>query len=120
MSDERPDRPDRRVVNIHQAGYRVYDMEGPVQEDMGWLPLSYDANGNGCYAIRMAPGAETIEHTHAGVEDYLILEGELIESDGRVLQAGDFVHYDAGSRHNSRTETGCLLIGFDWGKPEKR
>lgn len=116
MSDERPD---RKVINIKQAEYRVYDMEGPVQTDMGWLPLSYNDDGNGCYAIRMEPGAETIPHTHEGVEDYLILEGEVIESDGRVLKQGDFVHYEPGSRHNSRTETGCLLIGFDWGKPAK-
>lgn len=107
----------RRIVNIYEADYRVYDMEGPVQPDMGWLPISYNEDGNGCYAIRMQPGAETIAHTHDRVEDYLILEGELIESDGRVLKPGDFVSYRPGSHHNSRTETGCLLVGFDWGKP---
>jgi hypothetical protein len=47
-------------------------------------------------------------------EDFLIIEGELIESDGRVLKAGDFVHYEPGTHHNSRTEKGCLLIGIDW------
>lgn len=114
MSDEQAQ---RRIVNIYEADYRVYDMEGPVQPDMGWLPISYNEDGNGCYAIRMQPGAETIAHTHDRVEDYLILEGELIESDGRVLKPGDFVSYRPGSRHNSRTETGCLLVGFDWGKP---
>lgn len=107
----------RRIVNIYEADYQVYDMEGPVQPDMGWLPISYNEDGNGCYAIRMQPGAETIAHTHDRVEDYLILEGELIESDGRVLKPGDFVSYRPGSHHNSRTETGCLLVGFDWGKP---
>ena len=66
------------------------------------------------------PGSETIAHTHDGVEDFLILEGEVIESDGTRLQAGDFVSYPPGSQHNTRTETGCLLIGFDWGKEPKR
>ena len=47
------------------------------------------------------------------------LEGEVIESDGTRLQAGDFVSYPPGSHHNTRTETGCLLIGFDWGKEAK-
>ena len=42
-----------------------------------------------------------------------ILEGELIESDGTVLKKGDFVSYPPDSYHNSRTETGCLLIGHD-------
>ena len=114
MSEEQPQ---RRIVNIYEADYKVYDMEGPVQRDMGWLPISYNEEGNGCYVIRMQPGAETIAHTHDRVEDYLILEGELIESDGHVLKPGDFVSYRPGSHHNSRTETGCLLVGFDWGKP---
>jgi len=113
MSEERPG---RSIVNIYEADYQVYDMEGPVQPDMSWLPISYNEERNGCYVIRMEPGAKTITHTHDRVEDYLILEGELIESDGRVLKPGDFVTNQPGTRHNSRTETGCLLVGFDWGK----
>ncbi|MGH6946783.1 MAG: cupin domain-containing protein [Kiloniellales bacterium] len=111
--------PGRRIVNIHSSSYRVYDMEGPVQRDMSYLPLTYDAQGHrmGFYAIRMEPGAVTIPHTHQYNEDYLILEGDLVEPDGRVLGPGDFVHYDPGTRHNSRSETGCLLIGCDWGNP---
>ena len=77
------------------------------------------ADGNGCYVIRMSPGAETIWHEHRGVEDFLILEGELIECDGTVLGPGDFVSYRPGTQHNSRSDSGCLLIGFDWGKPAK-
>ena len=112
---------ERKIVNIYQTPYRPYDGEGPLQPEMSWLPLSYDADGtgNGCYVIRMTPGSETIAHTHDGVEDFLILEGEVIESDGTRLQAGDFVSYPPGSHHNTRSETGCLLIGFDWGKEAK-
>ena len=109
----------RKVINIHRAEYRVYDMEGPEQPEMSWSPLSYDADRNGCYVMRMSPGAETIWHEHRGVEDFLILEGELIECDGTVLGPGDFVSYRPGTQHNSSSETGCLLIGFDWGKPAK-
>lgn len=111
--------PQRRIIDTDSAEYRVYDMEGPVQPDMAWLPLSYNADGNGCYMIRMEPGAQTIWHQHEGMEEYLILEGELIESDGTVLKPGHFVSYRPGTEHNSRTETGCLLIGFDWAKPSK-
>lgn len=107
----------RKVVNIFEAAYRVYDMEGPEQPEMSWLPLSYDEHGNGSYVMRMQPGAETLVHEHAGIEDFLVLEGELVDSDGRVFERGDFVSYRPGTRHNSRTETGCLLVGFDRGKP---
>lgn len=110
--------PKREITNIYTASYKVYDLEGPVQEDMSYIPLTYDRHGNneGVYVIRMEPGAETIAHTHTGNEDYLILEGDLIEPDGTVLGPGDFVHQDPGTYHNSRTEKGCLLIGFDWRK----
>mgnify|MGYP001428727069 CR=1 FL=1 len=108
----------RTVTNIYEAEFLPYDMEGTVQDDMSYIPLTINKDGNqmGAYVIRMEPGAETIAHTHRWNEDYLILEGDLIEPDGRVLGPGDFVHYDQGTYHNSRTETGCFLIGVDWGK----
>lgn len=108
--------PRRMIINIESADYGLYDQEGPAQPEIGWLPLSINRDGNGCYAMRMAPGATTIRHEHAGMEDFLILEGELIESDGTVLKRGDFVSYQPGTSHFSRTETGCFLIGCDWGK----
>ncbi|MSP82389.1 MAG: cupin [Alphaproteobacteria bacterium] len=84
---------------------------------MAYVALSYDkARGEGVYLMRMDAGAVTIPHQHKGFEDFLILEGEVIESDGTVLKSGDFVSYRPGSRHNSRTVTGCMLVGFDWSK----
>jgi len=50
-------------------------------------------------------------------EEYLILEGEAIEHDGTVLRPGDWIVYEPGSYHATRTETGCLLVGLDWDPP---
>ena len=33
----------RSAVNAHTTPYFPYDMEGPVQPEMSWLPVSYDA-----------------------------------------------------------------------------
>jgi len=105
----------RFVVNVHTTPFLPYDLEGPVQPEMSWLPVSYDrASGIGCYLMRMDPGAVTIEHHHAGMEEFLVLEGNLVDSDGSVFSAGDFVSYQAGTRHNSWTEEGCLLAVFEW------
>ena len=107
----------RRIVATRETAFQPYDLDGPLQPEISWLPVSYEADsGNGSYLMRMQPGAVTIEHVHEGVEDYMILEGELIESDGTVLKAGDFVSYAPGTRHNSRTETGCLIVVCEWGK----
>jgi quercetin dioxygenase-like cupin family protein len=105
----------RRVVRTAAARLLAYDMEGPVQPELGWLPVSYDAaTGEGTYVMRMQPGAVTIEHEHAGMEEFLVLEGDLVDDDGTVFGPGDFVTYGPGTRHSSRTETGCLLAVFEW------
>ncbi len=102
---------DRTVVNLHEAPFGAYDLEGPVQPEMRLLEISYDrATGHGCYAMRMDPGAVTIAHDHAGYEEFLILEGDLVDSDGTVFGPGDFVSYRPGTHHHSRTEHGCLIL----------
>jgi len=108
-------RSDRQIIPTASTPFAPYTLDGPVQEDMSQLELSYDAaSGQGAYMIRMQPGAETKRHVHQRREEYLIIEGELIESDGTVLKQGDYVIYQPGSEHNSRTETGCFLIGIDY------
>jgi quercetin dioxygenase-like cupin family protein len=109
----------REVIDLRNTRFREYDLEGPVQPEMSWLPISYDkATGQGCYAMRMAPGAVTIAHDHPGYEEFLILEGELIDDDGTVFKTGDLVSYAPGTHHNSRTETGCLIAVFEWQPPK--
>lgn len=107
--------PSREVIQTARTGFSVYDFDGPVQDDMELLKLSYhDDSRQGSYMIRMHPGAETIAHTHERREEYFIIEGDLVESDGTVLGPGDYVIYEPGTRHNSRTVGGCLLIGIDY------
>ena len=112
-------RDNRSIVNVYETSFKRYDLEGPVQDNMSVLAVSYSPETRrGTYVIRMEPGAATIPHVHECMEEFLILEGELIESDGTVLKRGDFASYRLGTRHNSRTETGCLLVGVDWDPPE--
>jgi len=105
----------RRVVSVAETPFQTYDLEGPVQPEMSWLPVSYSReSGRGSYLMRMQPGAVTIEHDHPGYEEFLVIEGELIDSDGAVFKAGDFVSFAPNTRHWSRTETGCVLAVFEW------
>lgn len=114
-------RPGRRVVSISDAHFGAYDLDGQVQSDIHLLEISYDrAAGNGCYLMRMQPGARTVAHIHQGVEDFLILEGDLVDDDGTIFRPGDVVSYAPGTRHSSRTENGCLIAVFEWGKPEPK
>ena len=110
-------RPPRQIINAARDSFQPYDLDGPLQEDIAWLPLSYDMqSGNGTYLMRMQAGAVTVPHDHEGTEDFMILEGDLVESDGTRLEPGDCVSYAPGTRHNSHSETGCLILVCEWGK----
>ncbi len=105
----------RTRVNAHTTPFLAYDLEGPVQPEMSWLPLSFDRGTRlGTYLMRMQPGAVTIAHEHEGMEEFLVLEGDLVDSDGTTFGPGDFVCYELGTHHDSWTETGCLLAVFEW------
>ena len=101
---------DRKVVNIHEAAFQPFVYpdgvalgDGVLQLD-GGVPL-----GTGFHLYRMPAGMRTRGHRHNGHEQFLILEGELHESDGRILRPGDLVFYRDGSEHDSYTPDGCLL-----------
>jgi mannose-6-phosphate isomerase-like protein (cupin superfamily) len=108
----------RRVFRTGELALRPYDLDGPLQPEISYAPLSHEAGSErGSYLMRMSPGAATIPHVHACREEYLVLEGEAIEEDGTVLKAGDWIVYEPGTRHSTRTVTGCLLLGLDWDPP---
>jgi quercetin dioxygenase-like cupin family protein len=105
----------RRVINTRNSEYDVYDFGGPKLDNISQLDLSYDRKtGHGAYMIRMEAGAETTAHRHNVREEYLILEGDLVEPGGLILGPGDYIIYEPGSEHSSRTVNGCLLVGFDY------
>ena len=105
----------RTITHTRTTEFEPYDLDGPLQQEISLLRLSYDCvTREGSYMMRMQPGAETIAHTHRRLEEFIILKGSLIEDDGTVLKAGDHVIYEPDSHHNSRTEEGCLLLAIDW------
>ena len=111
----------RSTVNVYDDDFGPYDMEGPVQKDMSLLLGSYNYDSKrGIYVMRMQPGAETIAHTHGCTEEFLILEGELIESDGTVLQARRPRHLRTRQppqlAHRDRLSPDRLRLGPDVGR----
>ncbi|MEM9605163.1 MAG: cupin domain-containing protein [Pseudomonadota bacterium] len=107
-----------RVINTASAEYVPYDFGGPVLDGVFQMDLSYDSDtGHGAYLVKMAPGTVTTPHVHAVREEFMVLEGDIIESDGTVLGPGDYIIYEPGTEHCSRTETGAVLIGFDFQSP---
>ncbi len=79
---------------------------------MSWIALSGELlNGEfECFLLQMEAGSQSKPHEHTGIEEFLVMEGELIDCDGTVYRAGDFVRLLPGSKHSSRTPHGCTLL----------
>lgn len=101
----------RRVIHCVDREMKPYDRYGEPRQDMEWLHLSGQAdNGFECFLLRLKPGASTTPHEHSGHEQFLMLHGELVDCDGTVFKEGDFVTFEPGSRHCSRSENGCTML----------
>lgn len=101
---------DRRIANIHDTAFEKFVYPDGVAPGGSILQLNDTAElGTGFHVYRMPAGMRTRSHRHNGHEQFLVLEGELIESDGTVLRAGDMVFYRDGTEHNSFSPEGCLL-----------
>jgi hypothetical protein len=101
---------DFRIANIHTAAFKpfVYDDGVALGDEILQLDDSQPL-GTGFHVYRMPSGMRTRAHRHNGHEQFLILDGELIENDGRVLKSGDLIWLRDGTEHNSYTPNGCLL-----------
>jgi anti-sigma factor ChrR (cupin superfamily) len=108
MREVKPE--DRRIVNIHEVSFEPFIYDDGVA--LGDSVLQLDDSqplGVGFHIYRMPAGMTTRPHRHNGHEQFLILEGELIENDGTTLRKGDLVWLRDGTEHCSYSPNGCLL-----------
>lgn len=74
------------------------------------VPLS-KTSGNNVRLMKIAPGIETPEHTHHGMELTLVLDGAFTDETG-AFEAGDIIVHDDDIHHQPVTcpELGCLCV----------
>ena len=104
----------RKITDLYNLKFEPFDNYGTAIPGMSWFKISYDkkAGGYGTYVLKMDPGTKSLPHTHTGHEEFLMLEGELSDPDGKVFKKGDFVSFEPGSKHSSYTKNGCLVLVF--------
>ena len=71
------------------------------------LPL-HEFGSERVWLTKMGPGCVATPHAHPGGEEVFILEGSLIDENGRHEKGGWF-RLPPGSFHSPRTEDGCLI-----------
>tara|TARA_B110001452_G_C14905367_1_gene316443 strand:+ start:129 stop:482 length:354 start_codon:yes stop_codon:yes gene_type:complete len=103
----------RKITNLNYLNFKPFDKYGKSIKGWSWHKISFNEKTNfGTYVSKLEPGTKTLPHIHTGYEEFLILEGELIDSDGTIFKKGDFISYQPNSSHSSYTENGCLILTF--------
>ena len=104
----------RKITNLHDIEFVPFDNYGSPVPGMKWHKISYDKKngGQGTYVLKMDPNAKSLPHEHTGYEEFLMLEGELTDPDGKIFKKGDFISFEPGSKHSSYTKDGCLILVF--------
>lgn len=101
----------RSIRSASAADFVPFERYGAPIEGMTWCPLSIgDDDDLEIYLLRIAAGSQTYPHEHVGCEQFLVLEGSLIDCDGTRIAAGSFARFEAGSQHHSSTDEDCLLM----------
>ncbi len=104
---------ERLVTNIKTAAFKPFVIDGMEIPGQSFLQLDDTfPEGTGFHIYRMAPHSSSQPHEHSCHEQFLVLEGEVIDNDGHVYKPGDFVLLKQGTQHSSRTATGATLAVF--------
>ena len=104
----------RKITDLYDVKFVPFDNYGTEVPGMSWYKISYDKKngGYGSYLLKMEPGTKSLPHTHTGYEEFLMLDGELTDPDGKIFKKGDFITFEPGSKHFSHTKNGCLVLVF--------
>ncbi|MEE3116090.1 MAG: cupin, partial [Actinomycetota bacterium] len=80
------------MANLDGDGWQTFEVDG--EPSPGETILQLDRSqplGVGFHVYRMAPGTETTPHEHTCDEQYLVLDGDLVDHDGFAYGPGDLV-----------------------------
>ena len=103
----------RKITDPYNVKFEPFDNYGLAVPGMSWHKITYNKEtGQGTYILKMDPGSRSLAHEHKNYEEFLMLDGELIDPDNKVFKKGDFVTFEPGSSHSSYTKSGCLILVF--------
>ena len=102
-----------KITNPFNVKFLPFDNYGSVVPGMNWHKITYNAEtGQGTYILKMDAKTKSLPHEHTNYEEFIMLDGELIDPDNRVFKKGDIVTFEPGSNHSSYTKNGCLILVF--------
>ena len=101
----------RQVIETSNKELIPYKRYGEKTNDLSWLPISKDDDSKyEVYLIKFDPGNSSNFHRHNGNEEFYVIDGELIDDDGKIFKTGDYVKFEKGSEHSSYSKNGCKIL----------
>jgi hypothetical protein len=98
--------PLQMFIHLNEGEWRETGIPGIAMKVL----YSDPATARTTVLARLAPGAAYPSHRHMGVEECLVVQGDLV-IDGRRLGAGDFtVSFQDKVHVDTHSEEGCLLL----------
>ncbi len=103
----------RKITNPFNVKFEPFDNYGSVVPGMNWHKITYNKEtGQGTYILKMDPETKSLPHQHINYEEFIILDGELVDLDNKIFKKGDIVSFEPDSSHSSYTKNGCLILVF--------
>lgn len=95
------------------TNYIPFDKYGIRIDGILWRNISYDKITNhGSYILKFEKDIQSIPHIHEGYEEFLILEGEIKDSNGDIYKKGDFVTYGPNTHHSVIASQSTKILVF--------
>ena len=96
----------RKITKINKIKFQPFNNYKVKVKGLSWHKITYSKSngGFGSYVLKMNPGSKTLPHLHPGFEEFLVIKGQLTDSDGKVFKKGDFISFKPGSKHSSYTK----------------
>ena len=92
----------RKITNPFNVKFEPFDNYGSVIPGMNWHKITYNKEtGQGTYILKMDPETKSLPHQHINYEEFIMLDGELIDLDNKIFKKGDIVTFEPDSNHSS-------------------
>ena len=101
----------RRIIKTKHEHFSPYNRYGTIPSGLKWLSLSKDEKlEHEVFIVQFEPESSSSLHKHKGYEEFYVIDGELIDDDGKIFKKGDYIKFEKGTKHSSYSKTGCTLL----------
>ena len=101
----------RKIIETKHENFLPYKRYGTVSSGLKWILLSKDEKlEHEVFILQFEPESSSNFHKHNGFEEFYVIDGELIDDDGKVFKKGDYVKFGKETKHSSYSKTGCILL----------